>query len=219
MTHLSKYLMPILILSLLGACKKTPTAIASTWRNPAYTDAGFSKLFVIGVGENDETRRLFENAFAQAITSQGATAQASWSVLPQSEQLTEPQVRAAIEGGDFDGVLVTRLLSVDEYQVYVPPSTQHMPTAPVGATMQQGGTRTPMGYFPAYSGAYAKVHEDGYYETNTTYHLQTDLYSVATGDLVWWGRSGTVNPSGVADGIDSMTQAVAEELGSDKLLP
>ena len=199
-------LVALVALVALAACSKTPTTIPVSWRNPGYQGVGFQKLFVIGVGEDDAARRLFEDTFAKAIAAQGSAAQASWGLLPQSEQLTEEQVRAAIEGGGFDGVLITRLLGVAREQEYVPPSTHTVPTSYYG-------------YYGYYGSSYAVVHEPGYYKTNTTFRLETNLYSVATSELVWSGQSETVNPEDLADVIDSMTQAVAKALKNERLIP
>jgi hypothetical protein len=168
-THLSKLLIFLIAAAALTACNKTNTSIPLSWRNPAFEHTAFKKLLVIGVGENDGARRLFEDTFAKALAQQGTSAQASWGLLPQSTQLSEEQIRGAVEGGSFDGVLVSRLLSV--------------------------------------------------FKTNTTFRLETNLYSVATADLVWSGQSETLNPESLTDVIDSMTAAVAKKLKEEKLIP
>ena len=206
MKHPSKALLLFFALAALTACNKTTTSIPLSWRNPNYQNGGFEKIFVIGVGENEGMRRLFEDAFAKAIALEGAAAQASWGFLPQSETLTEEQIRGAIEGGDFDSVVITRPMGVDQTQEYVPPSTRTVPSASYG-------------YYGYYGTSYAIVHEPGYFKTNTTFRLETNLYSVATGDLVWSGQSATLNPESINDVIDSMTTAVAKKLKAEKLIP
>ena len=203
---------PCLILfvaaSTLAACQKTKTSIPLSWSNPTYDAAVFKKLFVIGVGEDNGGRRLFEDTFAKALAQQGTAAQASWGMLPQSTRLTEEQVRGAVEGGNFDGVLISRLLSVDQSEEYVPPTTHTVP-----ATYYGGG------YYGYYGASYAVVHEPGYFKTNTTFRVETNLYAVSTGDLIWSGQSDTLNPDSVTDVIDSMTAAVAKKLKEEKFIP
>ena len=208
MANAKRFLLAIMVLAALTGCKKTSTTIPLAWKNPSYEGSGFKKLFVIGVGEDDSARRLFEDTFARAIAAEGAAAQASWGHLPKSQQLSEEEIRAAIEGGDFDGVLITRLLGVNQSQEYVPPSTHTVPSAYYG-----------YGYYGYYGQSYTVVHEPGYYKTNTNFRLETNLYSVATGGLVWSGQSNTVNPESIKDVIDSMTAAVAKKLKSEKLIP
>ena len=93
--RISLVIFSVVALSALGGCKKSSTTIPLVWKNPSYTGTSFQKLLVIGVGEDDGARRLFEDTFATAIADQGAAAQASWGDLPKSEQLTKEEIRAA----------------------------------------------------------------------------------------------------------------------------
>jgi hypothetical protein len=194
--------------SALAACSKTTTTVPLSWRNPTFDRPAFKKLFVIGIGENDTARRLFEDTFAKALAREGTSAQASWGVLPQTTQLTEEQVRGAVEGGNFDGVIISRLSSVDQSEEYVPPSSYSVPTTYYG-----------YGYYGYYGSSYAMVHEPGYFKTNTTFRVETNLYAVAGASLVWSGQSETLNPESLTDVIDSMTAAVAKQLKQEKLIP
>ncbi len=203
-------------LCLLAACSKTTTSIAQSYRNPGYEQAVFTKLLVIGVAENQESRQDFEDAFSNAITGQGGVASASWGHLPKSEQLTEDEVRSTVEAGGFDGVLITRLLAVDKEQQYTPASTYNNPRTRYYAG---GGGLYGYGFYGFYGTTYAQVHEPGYFETSTTIRVETNLYSVATDSLVWTAQSDTVDPSSVPDALESMTTAVAKKLKEEKLIP
>jgi hypothetical protein len=112
--QVGRLLIFLIAASTLAACNKSKTSIPLSWRNPAVEQTVFKKLLVIGIGENDGARRLFEDTFAEALAQQGTSAQASWGLLPQSTRLTEGQIRGAVEGGGFDGVLISRLLGVDQ---------------------------------------------------------------------------------------------------------
>ena len=63
------------------------------------------------------------------------------------------------------------------------------------------------------------VIEPGYYETQTILRLETNLYDVESGELVWSGQSETFDPNSVEDVIDSVTQAVARRLRDEGLIP
>ncbi len=195
----------LLAAALLAACGTT-TKIPNAWRNPAHEGAPYQKIFVIGVGENDTNRRLFEDRFAAALSGKGGVASPSYGALPHSERLTEAQIRGAIQGGSFDGVVVTRLLGVEEKTEYVPPRTYTVP-------------RHYGGYYGYYGSSWDVVHEPGYYQTHTIVRLETNLYDVGTGELVWSGQSETFNPSSLTDIIDSVTKAVAKRLRKESLIP
>ena len=201
-------LLGLLCIVALVACAGTKTTIPLSWRNPGYEKVVFKNLLVIGVGENDGSRRLFEDEFAEELGAEGAKATPSWSVLPQSTQLTESEVGAAVREGNFDAVVVTRVLSVDKEQEYVRGRSYSVPAGYYGT-----------GYYGYYATSYAVVHEPGYFKTNTTFRLETNLYAVSDAGLVWSGQSDTLNPSSLKDVIDSMTKAVAKKLRDERLIP
>ncbi len=202
----------------LSACKTTATNFSQSYRNPGYEETVFKKVMVIGVTQDQETRQAFENALASAIKNEGGTAQASITVLPHEDQITEDQLHAAIDAGGFDGVLLTRLLSVDKSQEYTPPKkynkprTRYYPASP-GWGYGYGG------FYGFYGTTYAEVHEPGYFDTSTTLKLETNLYSVATNELVWTGQSETIDPDSIEDARASMTKAVAKKLRGERLIP
>jgi hypothetical protein len=215
-TLLSKLFACTIAISALASCSKTTTNISQSYRNPGYEETVFKELFIIGVAENPESRQAFEDAFVKAIADEGGAAQSSGSLLPQSEQLTEEEIRAAIAAGNFDGVLITRLLSVDKEQEYTPASTYNNPRT---RYYSGGGGMYGHGFYGFYGTTYATVHEPGYFETSTTIRLETNLYSAANDGLVWTGQSDTVDPESIPDARESMTTAVAKKLKEEKLIP
>lgn len=200
----------------LTACKTTATTFSQSYRNPGY-DAAFKKMMVIGVSENQEGRQAFEGALVSAIAGEGGTAIASISILPNEEQMTEDQLHAALEEGGFDSVLITHLLSIDKSKEYVPPKKYYNPqTRYYPGSMGWGYGYG--GYYGFYGTTYAEVHEPGYFETSTTVKLETNLYSVATNELVWTGQSETIDPKSIEDVRESATRAVAQKLKAERLI-
>jgi hypothetical protein len=191
--------------AVLAACG-TVTKIPNAWRNPAHEGMPFKKIFVIGVAESNVNRRRFEDHFAAVLSGPRAVASPSYGTLPQSHRLTEEQVRGAIEGGGYDGVVVTRLLGVEEKTEHVPPRSYTVP-------------RHYRGVYGYYGTTWDTVHEPGYSTTRTILRLETNLYDVATGELVWSGQSETFDPSSLTDSIDSVTKAVAKRLRKEGLIP
>lgn len=208
--------MVFVALSALAACSETTTNISQSYRNPGYEQTVFKKLLILAVAENEEKRNAFEEAFVNAITAEGGAAHGSAGVVPKTEQLTEEELHGAIEAGGFDGVLVTRLLSVDKDKEYTPASTYNKPRT---RYYQGGGGFYGYGFYGFYGTTYAQVHEPGYFETSTTIRLETNLYSVANDGLVWTGQSETVDPESIPDARESMTAAVAKKLKEEKLIP
>ncbi len=203
----------------LCACKTTTaTNFSQSYRNPGFEDTVFRRVLVIGVTGDEESRQAFENALASAIAREGGTAAPSYTVLPASEQISEDQLHAVLEREGIDGVVLTRLLSVDKDSQYTPPKKYNKPRTryyPAGWGYGFGYG----GFYGFYGTTFAAVHEPGYFDTSTTLRVETSLYSVATNDLVWTGQSETIDPDSLDEARTSITKAVATKLKQEQLIP
>ena len=203
----------------LCACKTTTaTNFSQSYRNPGFEDTVFRRVLVIGVTGDEESRQAFENALASAIAREGGTAAPSYTVLPASEQISEDQLHAVLEREGIDGVVLTRLLSVDKDSQYTPPKKYNKPRTryyPAGWGYGFGYG----GFYGFYGTTFATVHEPGYFDTSTTLRVETSLYSVATNDLVWTGQSETIDPDSLDEARTSITKAVATKLKQEQLIP
>lgn len=218
-SQLGKLVVLSVALLAIAACSQTTTSttITQSYRNPGYEQTVFKKLFVIGVGDTQETRKAFEDDLVAAIKAQGGSATTSWAVLPKAEQLTEEEIRSAVEAGGFDGLLITRLLSVDNEEEYSPGSSYYTAKTNYyggGGYGYRGG-----GYYGFYGTTFAKMRSPGYFDTSTSIRIETNLYSIAADGLVWNGQSDTIDPKSISDVRTSATAAVAKKLKEEKLIP
>jgi hypothetical protein len=196
----------VLVLFMLagGACKKTQTqtTIPATWRNPEFTGGPFTKIFVMGVGRNDAYRRLYEDSMVRALEGEGTTAHASWTLFPENDQLDKAKVLIAVNEQEFDAVVIARLRSVYEEEEYVP-----------GKPLTSSDL-----YMSGYNEAYAVNRDPGYYKTNTTYRVETALYSARDEMVAWVVLSDTVNPNSVEEVIQSVSSSIAKRMKAEGLI-
>lgn len=192
--------------ALIGAgCQKesqTQTTIPATWRNPDFSGAPFGKFFVLGVAKSDENRRLYEDHMVRALQEQGASAQASSVLFPQSEKLDRAEVLLAVEQAQFDAVVIARLRSVHEKEQYVP--AQPLTSSDL--------------YMSGYDEAYAVNSAPAHYAKTTTYRVETTIYSARDEMLVWVLVSDTVNPESVEDIIQSLSATIARQMKAGGLI-
>ena len=199
----------VLLLALLTAtgCKKNKSDTTLATLRLKDFEGSFSKLFVMGVGKNDERRRLYEDSLVSALDKEGVAAQASYEVFPQSEKLEKEEVLRAVREGGFDAVVVTHVIWVSRDLKYVPGKTRRIPTSSSNI------------YSFTYEQAYETVHEPGYYENYATYSVETMLFSVSrNGEKVWSALSETVNPESIEKLIDSVVAVVVRGMKDDGLL-
>lgn len=129
----------------------------------------------------------------KSLEKQGLHAVASSDIMPADEQINRKTVRAAMAGKGFDGVLVSRLLDLDQSTINIPPS--------------QDST-----FDNSFDGVAPIVISPGYVEHLSVISLQTNLYDTASKRLVWSLKSQTFNFNTVSDMVQSVSQVVINNL-------
>jgi hypothetical protein len=196
----------VVLAALAGVACATKTTLSNVWRSEAYPSGTMQHIFVIGIAQEEAKRRSFEDGFASALALQGVDAVASYELLPGHERLSRASIENAISGRGFQGVLLTRLLAVDEQTTYVPPSSYVRPG-------YYG-----RGMYGYYGSSWDVVHNPGYTVTETIVRLETHLYDARTADLVWAAHSDTFDPSSIAAGVESVTKKLSRRLADDGML-
>lgn len=187
---------------LLAACSST--TVVDQWRDSDYAGPPLRTLLVIGMSKDPGRRRQFEDAMVSQIsTLEGASALASYKLLPSEDALEKEQIVEAIAGRGIDAVLITRLVSEDKRKRYVQPHS----VGPTG-----------YGYYGHYYRSYNDVYRPGYLTEDTIVTLETNLYSAATEELVWSGTTESFDPESATQIIDELAKLVVERLTKEKLL-
>ena len=181
---------------------QTQTTVPATWWSSDLPRAPFTQVFVIGIGRNDDYRRLYEDSMVRALATEGVAAQSSWTLFPDTGKLDKARVLIAVEERGFDSVLIARLKSIREEEHYVP-------AAPLTSSDL---------YMSGYDKAYAVNSSPAHYEQNTTYRVETTLYSVRDEMLGWVALSDTVNPRSVEDVIESVSTRVVAQMKAEGLI-
>lgn len=193
-----------LLVALATSCA-TQTKLTDVWKSDSATGA-MSNILVIAIAKDQARRRTFEDAFVVSLTDKGVQAESSYLLLPDEEELTKESIQASIKGRSFQGVIVTRLLGIDNKETYVPPRSY---TAPV----YRG-----MGLYGYYGQTFQVVTEPGYTVQSQEVRLETNLYRADNAELVWAANSGTLNPASPEDGIRSVTDRLTSRLVADGMI-
>jgi len=197
---------PILLVVLLAvtACA-TVTKVPVAWKDSGYEGGTFERVLIIGVSKDPAVRRTFEDEFATAITMQGTLATPSYNVLPDTGYASKEAIDQVLQQYQFDGLIVSRLLTVDQDTTYVPPRPYVVP-------------RAYYDYYGFYNAAWGVTYEPGYTVRHTTVKLETNLYDANPKHLVWSGQSNTFDPASERDVINSATRAIVERLAAEELI-
>jgi hypothetical protein len=197
----------MIIAVVAGLSCATKTELSGIWKSESPTTHPMNQILVIGIAANDANRRIFEDSFGEALGEQGVTAAPSYRMLPDTERLSKDSIQQAIRGRGIQGVLVTRLVQVDEREKYVPPTTYVRPG-------YYG-----RGLYGYYGRSYEVVHQPGYTVSTTIVRLETHLYDASSAELVWAAHSDTFNPKSIDDGVQSVAKKLSKRLAADGFAP
>ena len=106
---------------------------------------------------------------------------------------------------NIDGVLTVALLHEETKERYVAGSSAYAPYS--------------YGYYGSYYGYYSyrypTVYEPGYYSTEKTYFIETNLFDVESGALVWSMQSQSYSPANLESFAKGYAALVAYQLKKD----
>nr|BAR72248.1 hypothetical protein [Sphingomonas sp. A1] len=194
---------PVLLAVLfLSAC--APVSMRNVWRDPAYNGPALHHVVVMSISRSDVQRRVFEDSFAGYLQQQGVQAQVSYNMLPENGPIANDKIQAAFAQSGADGVLVTRIIHVE----------QRLDVAPY-PYMGPGWYRP--GFYGWYGGpAWSAVPADVYQYSVLT--LETTLWSLSSGKIVWTAASQIVEPDDVSRLASSLAQTLVTRMRADAVL-
>jgi len=153
-----KKLLTLAIIALLLSACSSSTKIVNHWKDPSLKEADLKELdnlMVAVLAANESSRRAAEDKISEINP---AFVQ-SYLVLNEKLSQNLEESKALMEGKDFDGVLVFRLVDKAKSTTYVPGSYSG-------------------GYYGYHSGYWGSYYDPGYYTENTTYYVETLLFSL-----------------------------------------
>ena len=190
--------------SLLTGC--ATTRMTSTWTDENYKGQVLDQIFVIGVSSSEGSRRSFEDRFVEGLAEIGIEASASHTVLPSGEKLQEGSIQSAAETAGADAVLITHVVGEETEQRWNPPVYHTVPGYYRG------------GYYGYYTSVFDYTHSPGYYTSHTILKLETNLYDVESGNMIWSGRSESFDPTSEKQVTRELIRGVVKELSKQGMI-
>jgi hypothetical protein len=202
-----KFLTVPMIISLFTlACASTKTNLTWVWKDETYAEGFLDDIMVIGVSDNFERRKIFEDILVEELKDRGVNAVSAAAVIPANEELTREKVLAEVEKQGLDAVLITYLLGVKGEDKFVPPATSEYPY-PGYARFNIYSYTT--GVYSFYGGSYEKRRE---------INLDTHIYEAESQMMIWSAKSKTTNAETVTKLSDTLGRAIIRDLREKKLI-
>lgn len=201
----------VLILSFLITAACTRTTIGDAWKKSDYSGKPFTSLLVVAVIDDPNRKLFWENTVADRLRESGVkTVATSINSFPNDRGLQATDIIAYAQKQKVDGVLVTRLLDIQEKKAPAPAQ---------GPVYASGGQLTYYNNFTTfYPQAYDIAQGTRATATLTTVQLETNLYSTETLELVWSMVSDTLEPRTVEKLAASVSGKMIATLKRDGLL-
>lgn len=185
----------------LGACV-SPTPMASSWSEPTVAKDStklFQKILLVAFIKDDAVRRMAEDKMADQVKGRGVQ---SYNYFTSSDnQSGEDVLNDKLKRDGFDGIVIMRLLPGEKGPNDAPGNTQTANSSWYGYYSNS---------FPGYV--------NGNMSTNTVYHIQTNVYSLAANKLLWSGVTTAVNTTDTNRMIDGVIAAVKQKMKQQGLL-
>jgi hypothetical protein len=182
----------LIVLFLLSACATTTTT--NVWRDQAY-QGPVKKILVMGISKKQGVQRFFEDEFFRQLKQRGTDAVAGYSILQYDEKMDKDFIAAKAREIGADAVLVTRPLGRKTERAYMP-----------GSPYYRGG------------GFYGYAYSPGYVVEDEYVYLETNLFVVATENLIWSAESETIILASDQELIKEFISTMIAKLASDKLI-
>jgi hypothetical protein len=170
------------------------TSCASTTLYHVWKDETYRKslnnVLIIGAAPDPVRRRMFEREFTVALNSTGIHAVPGYIILPTEEMLERETVESKIKDRKIDTVLMTRLVAKKTVLTRVDD------------------------WHSYYIQNSQRVYED------EIINLETNIYDVDTGKLVWTASSETfhMEDTNITKEMRNFIKVVMKQLSEDNLL-
>lgn len=206
---ISKTLLAVVLMSACG----TSTSIIGSYKAPGLNKLAYKKIFVSALTDNTSVKQTVENNLAQYMNEKGiATVKSSEAFPPDFHSSGNDKdknvVLQKIHDTSCDGIMTIAMVNKETETRYVPGSNAY-PVVGVGYY----GT---FGAYYAYG--YNSFYSPGYYTTDKTYYLETNLYDAATEKLVWSAQSKTYDPSSLEGFLKGYEKTLSQQVIKDGLV-
>lgn len=188
----------LLVVMFLAGCAGTD--LVNSWHEAQYSGPPLHKVMVVGMLEKDISRRFFETQFVDALQSRGREGVQSFHYIENLQDFdNKEKLVAAVQKSGVDAVLLVSLQGVQEEDHHTQgyftwqPSFYH-------------------GYAGYYHHAYTARYVPGHNLVQRKVRLESRVYAVQGGKLIWAGYTESFNPSSAQKAIDQLAEIIIDDM-------
>ena len=202
-------LLTIVVCIFLASCSKTK--FSKQWIDEDFDKEPYDDILILAVADKKGNRIDAEDFYVKKLSEAGINAIPSYDILPKTEEITKESVGAAIDGLQLDTAIVMFATGITTEEYYIPARR-------FGVYSGYGYGHAHYGsFYNYYPHAYTYVWVPGYDNTHHVITLETSLFDLETGKMVWSGQSNTFAPDSVDDVIKNITELTIKEMKNKKI--
>ena len=188
------------MLILMNSCATKD--IVRDWSSSENYERKFEKIMIMGLVNQVSLRNDVEYEMVDAAHKFGLKATNSMAMFPP--ELGKPfddteRMKGFLQERGFDAIITVAIIDIEAPR-YVGPEKRYEPLV----------------YYNRFTNYYHRtevlVYKPGYFSFNTRYFLETNLYELKVGRLVWSGRSIVFDPQDVERFVPRYSKKLFKEL-------
>ena len=191
---------------LMNSCASTNHV--RDWSTSEAYETNFEKILIMGLVNQVSLRNDIEYEMVDAAHKIGLKATNSMAMFPP--ELGKPfddteRIKVRLQETGFDGIITVAIIDIAAER-YVGPETKYVPLV----------------YYDRFTNYYyrteALVYKPGYFSLHTRYFLETNLYELKAGKLVWSGRSFAFDAQDVERTVPKYANKLFKELQKEGVI-
>lgn len=220
-----------------AACGSS-TKLVSSWKNKEIASNHYEKIAVVAITPNSSGRYLIERAVADDMKSKGLKAIPTYEIFPfagkvgellsksENPEAIKERIKNKVKENNIDAIMIIGVMDTQKEQRYVPDRTNNYyypgGTGYYGVPQVVPGAAAMPFTYGAYYNYYAynmsNYYTSGYYVEDVTYFLESNLYDVKKEQLLWTGRTKSMNIKSVEEEAPKFAALIINDIMAKKVL-
>jgi len=208
----SRLIPALLGIAFLAACSSTSgVKINNSWQNGDYTGGRLGNILVVGLGQNPQSVKLWEDTFVAALEKAGHKSTAAYTVF--TEQIPEDaqpkdleEARKKVLELGFDGVILGKIRDIES-----------------GPQVERGETHvvqtaTYYSWYSYYAPQRFTVQDQSRVVNVDRIRVETNIYAIESEVMVYSAMIDSYNMADMDKAIKGLVDSVMKDLKSRKML-
>jgi hypothetical protein len=216
MTRYSIFMWLLGFVLLTGSC--STATLTGSWRNPLFAGQ-FETVYVVGLSNDETGRRIFEDRFVAGLADYEVTGLASYHDFPSANQTSKKIIAEKIVANRTDTLLISRIIGKRTEEVISPGRVAGYTYGPYYGRPDYYRPYPYYGSWPSYYDySYTTVFEPPTITRFDVVTIESTLYDILTGGLIWSAQIESVIDSSLEKLISDFVETVLTDLHNQGLI-